>query len=100
MYLILLKITLWSITINLNINDIIRVASNVTGVLAVITPVKDIITINTFLNNRIDESGNFLEYNNNNLNVIGNLNNGLLFPSPGGIFELKHSSKDINIRGT
>lgn len=82
----------------ININDIIRVCSNIQGVISIVTPIKDIISINTV--NKVDEFGNLLEYNRNKINVMTNLDNGLLFPPPGGIFELKYSSKDIKIRGT
>ena len=84
----------------ININDIIRVCSNIQGVLSIVTPVKDIISINTRQSNRLDNAGNLLEYNNNMVNVIENLDNGLLFPPSGGIFELKYSAKDIKVRGT
>ena len=85
----------------ININDIIRICSNINGVLSIVTPIKDIIKIKTGRNNIIDEEGVLqVNYNNNLLNISQNLDNGLLFPEPGGIFELKYSSRDINIRGT
>ena len=82
----------------ININDIIRICMSIPGVLSVVTPVKEIISINTG-NSTIDTEGNLLEYNNNTINTVKNLDNGLLFPPNGGIFELKYSSKDIKISG-
>jgi hypothetical protein len=83
----------------INVNNILNIVLNTQGVISVTTPIEDIIKI-------VDETSNGysydldedLVYSSNRISVYDSIEDGIIYPPTGGIFELKYLISDIKIR--
>jgi hypothetical protein len=83
----------------INLTDIFNVVVNTQGVVSIISELKDIITIKSEADNFYDEEEDEIYvYSSNILSVNEFLEDNLLYPGRVGIFELKYSEVDINVR--
>lgn len=90
-----------SIGESINVNDIMNIALNTSGVFNVATPIENIITLRTTKDNKYSEDmQTFIEYSNNNISIYDSIYDGVIYPPTGGIFELKYITDDIEIRNT
>ena len=83
----------------INLTDIFNVVVNTQGVVSIITDLKDMITLKNESDNFYDEEEDEIyAYSSNTLSVNEFLEDNLLYPGRVGIFELKYSEVDINVR--
>ena len=83
----------------INTSIIKKIALDVRGVMTIMSNDEDIIVNKNSSDNLFDEDTlTLFEYSNNNISIIENFHQGLVYPSQNGIFELKYSIEDITIR--
>ena len=76
----------------INVNNIVNIAINTSGVVSIETDYKSIIRSKSQIDNEDD-----VIYNNSIFSPIENYEEGIVYPPRGGIFELKYESLDIEI---
>lgn len=82
----------------INVNKIIKAASDTEGLLTIVTPKENIVVARTEKNQFFDFTNDIIRsYSNNVIDPLINYVDGLVYPSRGGIFEMKYTSKDIII---
>ena len=82
----------------INVNRIVKAASNTRGLLTIVTPKENIIVSRTEKNQFFDYTNDVIRsYSNNSIDPLINYADGFVYPSRGGIFEMKYTSKDIVI---
>lgn len=82
----------------INVNKIVKAASDTEGLLTVVTPKENIIVAKTEKHQFFDFTNDVIRsYSNNVVDPLINYVDGLVYPSKGGIFEMKYTSKDIII---
>ncbi len=82
----------------INVNKIVKAASETEGLLTVVTPKENIIIARTEKHQFFDFTNDVIRsYSNNVIDPLVNYVDGLVYPSRGGIFEMKYTSKDIII---
>lgn len=82
----------------INVNKIIKAASGTTGVLTILTDNNRIVASKTDKDQFYDFSNDIIRtYAANSIDPRTNFINGFVYPSRGGIFELKYSAIDIKI---
>ena len=83
----------------INVNDIVNVVLNTNGVSSITTIPKNIIICKNFENNFFDnESDLSFEYSQNTFSSKDQYEDGFVFPTRGGIFEIKYPELDITVR--
>ena len=83
----------------INVNDIVNVVLNTNGVSSIVTIPKNIIICKNFENNFFDnESDLSFEYSQNTFSSKDQYEDGFVFPTRGGIFEIKYPELDITVR--
>lgn len=82
----------------IDVNKLTKIVESNPGIVSIITPKRKIISSKSSENDTFDFDSNLgLNYNNNKFNPVLDYDEGLIFPSKGGIFELKYPINDIEI---
>lgn len=83
----------------INVNNIINIVLNTEGVVSVLTPIEEIVKIVDATSNDYSyDLDEFLTYSENRLSVYDSIEDGIIYPPTGGIFEIKYLISDITIR--
>lgn len=82
----------------IDVNKLTKIVESNPGIVTIITPKRKIISSKSSENDTFDFDSNLgLNYSNNKFNPVLDYDEGLIFPSKGGIFELKYPVNDIEI---
>lgn len=82
----------------IDVNKLTKIIESNPGILTIVTPKRKIISSKSSDSNSFDFNSNIgLNYSNNRFNPILDYDEGLIFPTKGGIFELKYPINDIEI---
>ena len=82
----------------ININDINNIVLNTDNVVSIASIQEEIINSKSSVDDFEDiETGEILSYNDTSFNPLSSFEDGFVYPSRGGIFEMKYSAKDIVI---
>ena len=82
----------------IDVNKLTKIVESNPGIVSIITPKRKIISSKSSENDTFDFDSNLgLNCSNNKFNPVLDYDEGLIFPSKGGIFELKYPINDIEI---